>query len=213
MRKQEGEKRLDKKREENKVRGGKRGSHVEDLIPQSAHVSLPYLLLLPSCSFPIHPFTRLWCSSILIKPAHHPPTLFPPPHLLLLLFFPLCLTFIHSSSFFLLHSLILLLPALIFTCGFTLLPPWLLATGHSSCHSHQLLLVTLHLSWFMIRARHSQTLSALSLTPTFRLNGHFAAASLFRAKISFDVLLTDHWLPYLDVPEFITANLGGAIKN
>lgn len=79
MRKQEGEKRLDKKREENKVRGGKRGSHVEDLIPQSAHVSLPYLLLLPSCSFPIHPFTRLWCSSILIKPAHHPPTLFPPP--------------------------------------------------------------------------------------------------------------------------------------
>lgn len=85
MRKQEGEKRLDKKREENKVRGGKRGSHVEDLIPQSAHVSLPYLLLLPQLLLshsPIHPALMFFHSDKASPPPSHsiststPPPLF-----------------------------------------------------------------------------------------------------------------------------------------
>lgn len=195
------------------MRGGKRGSHVEDLIPQSAHISLPYLLLLPQLLLSHSPL--LWCSSILIKPAHHPPTLYPPPHLLLLLllFLPLCLTFIHSSSFF---SPSQSNPS--FACSH--LHPWLHASSSLTPRNG-----ALPLSFSSTSPRHPPsvlvydpcTTLADSLcclpNPTFRLNDHFAAASLFRAKISFDVLLTDHWLPYWDVPEFITANLRDAIKN
>lgn len=195
------------------MRGGKRGSHVEDLIPQSAHVSLPYLLLLPQLLLshsPIHPALMFFHSDKASPPPSHSISTSTPPPPPLFSFVshlhPLELIFSPSQSN----------PS--FACSH--LHPRLHASSPLTPRNGALLL-----SFSSTSPRHPPSVlvydpcttladSLCSLpNPTFRLNGHFAAASLFRAKISFDVLLTDHWLPYLDVPEFITANLRGAIKN
>lgn len=175
---------------------------MEHLIPESAHVSLPYLLLLPQLLLshsPIHLALMFFHSDEASPPPSHSISTSTPPPL------PLSSFVSHLHALELIFSPSQSNPS--FACSH--LRPRLHASSPLTPRNGALLL-----SFSSTSPRHPPSVlvydpcatlaDSLCCLPnlTFRLNGHFATASLFRAKISFDVLLTDHWLPYSDVPEY-----------